>query len=457
MNTNQTGYKILSGIVKDTFVDPHESFSLKTELGHQNYDKYSKIVDNPFHLRIMTKNSIIAYIIDENSARNGFKPVVCIPFFSSHISMPINPGEHVWIISETFDSRNNYYWLSRKHAIRQVEDLNYTHLERQKKIQLEIEKQLKDGKKIESNENLSDFYHFNSISSEESNLPENENFDNILKDSISFNNINLESVLPAKKQHTSDIMLQGSNNTLIHLSVEKFKKQEEDTVSSSIDIVVGRKPNNESLDLNITNKRKEAYQDLQYEEYNKTKDMLKTSGYDPETEKDIDPKFCDSRIYLSKNCSIDDIFNIEISKFSKQGGSAVATYSDHNRMYANKSLLLVNNFSDAGASYIGIKEDGKIQIGSKNEDIPSFGGTTGLQPFVRGDDLEDVLHQFMDFTRDQFNTIATALSTVVSPFFAIPIAQLNTAGVEALGRNSSIDTLIKPNTPKFKSKLIEGE
>lgn len=51
---------------------------------------------------------------------------VFYPFFSSHITMPVKPGETVWGIE--LDGAS--YWMSRVHGPLHVEDANQTHLDR---------------------------------------------------------------------------------------------------------------------------------------------------------------------------------------------------------------------------------------------------------------------------------------------------------------------------------------
>ena len=57
------------------------------------------------------------------------------PFFPPHFSLPLKPGEHVWIMKEKrVGGDSNYYWMCRKPAIRQVDDLNITHHARQRSV-----------------------------------------------------------------------------------------------------------------------------------------------------------------------------------------------------------------------------------------------------------------------------------------------------------------------------------
>ena len=95
---------------------------------------FNKIPDNTLIVSHINKNKIP----DKNIT-------LCYPFFSSHIMMPIKPGEVVWVFnyeSETRERnqkiyRNKFgpnfekkYWLSRVHGESFNEDLNYTHHDR---------------------------------------------------------------------------------------------------------------------------------------------------------------------------------------------------------------------------------------------------------------------------------------------------------------------------------------
>ena len=98
---------------------------------------FEKIPDNAL---------IVSFINNKNN--NQEKYSLCYPFFSSHVMLPIKPGEVVWVYkyqNEEADRRNKIstlqyeaefnfnksYWLSRVHGESFSEDLNYTNFDRE--------------------------------------------------------------------------------------------------------------------------------------------------------------------------------------------------------------------------------------------------------------------------------------------------------------------------------------
>ena len=94
-------------------------------------EKYDNTVKNKADLRIAPRNSILANIVTDGKGKRETKQHVCFPFFSSHLSLPLKPGEQVWVMFETLKgSQERGYWLSRINEPIFVEDPNYTHGDR---------------------------------------------------------------------------------------------------------------------------------------------------------------------------------------------------------------------------------------------------------------------------------------------------------------------------------------
>ena len=57
--------------------------------------------------------------------------VLAYPFFPPHLSMPLKPGEQVWLVSDSPDiPQNVMYWMCRISEPDHVDDVNYTHGDR---------------------------------------------------------------------------------------------------------------------------------------------------------------------------------------------------------------------------------------------------------------------------------------------------------------------------------------
>ena len=114
-------------------------------------------------LLLAPRNAIIG--VEATPAPASVDPKIYYPFFSSHLAMPIKPGEAVWIISDSLlndfskgadevDGVNpdvsdfslagserpaEGYWISRAIEPVYVEDLNFTHGDRTKSYALQTD------------------------------------------------------------------------------------------------------------------------------------------------------------------------------------------------------------------------------------------------------------------------------------------------------------------------------
>ena len=81
------------------------------------------------------RNTVLARIIAGDGAAASTGEIICYPFFPPHFSMPVKPGEQVWVFSESPDGPNPYsYWISRVHEPDHADDINYTHPERRHEL-----------------------------------------------------------------------------------------------------------------------------------------------------------------------------------------------------------------------------------------------------------------------------------------------------------------------------------
>jgi len=436
ISESKTGYQFLSGIVSEIITDPIEYKEILDELSESEIKDSFK---NWYAKDFLPLNTVVAYITDFSNSQNQIIRYFCFPFFSSHISLPIKAGEYVWILKESFENTENYYWLSRKHGIRQVDDLNYTNVERSDLI-VNLQDQISKKKIPKTQQNKQAYT--KSMSSNtfqpglgyQSNLPDEVNFDNIVESSVSYSSEFTQEPVPIIKKKCGDTLIQGSNNSFIHLTTEKFKVADEtvnnlfsetqnqfskrQACSPAIDIGVYRKK--EQLDLlkssvgelregndfnSVVSNR--INQDIKYHEIDKIGEMFenkKTYGND-ET-----PLDCGARIYMSNNCSIDEIFDILIEDLEQLKGPSLAGYSENIRLITDSSLRLINKTAnsffdmdkesnvvlksklDSGDQFLSLKNNGiiklhatkKIELGINNENSPS-------EPYVLHSELAPLL------------------------------------------------------------------
>lgn len=399
-NPMPTGYEYLTGIVVDHLAGNPRTYLRKKLVQQPNF---AESVKNAHMLNKTPPNSIIVKLIDRGEALNSDSVHVALPFFSPHLAMPIKPGEYVWVLKESDSGNEKYYWVSRKHGIDQVDDVNYTFLERSDIIESKIEQKIKERsigkqkKSMLSNPLAED----SEILKCHSYLPgqiDEINFTDaiytnraIVKNTIDFNDRFSYDIVPKLSKNPGDLLLQGSNNAFVQLTTEKFKNDNHTVVlknEPAIDICIGRKESSiNSIEEKITqpginkifNADSEASNisavasliDTDSEpvhEINKVASLFK----DIDNEKDYYDQSatdCAGRIYMSKNCNIDDLFNSNFDVLDSNTGASIVTYSNHNRVIGEKTVRLANL---TGESFLNMDPEGNIVIKSSIEDGQQF-------------------------------------------------------------------------------------
>lgn len=115
-------------IVLDVIHDPTMVDSIK--LSHYEHDLG---VANIKYATVAPRNSIIARRVIGGDAKASEKVMILFPFCPPHLAMPAKPGEHVWAMMEHPDAKINDigYWMWKITQPDFVEDVNYTHADRQ--------------------------------------------------------------------------------------------------------------------------------------------------------------------------------------------------------------------------------------------------------------------------------------------------------------------------------------
>jgi len=187
--------------------------------------------------------TIIAKKVIFNSNENT-ENFVCLPFFSSHFKVPVKPGEYIWVYPYVnFNQQDviiNGYWLSRVHASKFSEDVNYTFNDRDistpnsvnnlfKAHSQSISSTGKSKNRQEVKKHLKNVSQYviapNTFFDGTFEIAQNEK--NIISQGLS--DANLRCVTPVMC-HEDDFLLQGSNSTYLKLTTEgassgTYKKQ----------------------------------------------------------------------------------------------------------------------------------------------------------------------------------------------------------------------------------------
>lgn len=478
-------------VIVEVFNDPSEwslrslqnRFGSAENLNEQEDPFYLDRVSNPGFLNNIPRNACIVRPISQEYDKIN-SPLVSYPFFSSHLCMPVKPGEQVWIISEIASSVGNLpLWICRVPEPLQVEDVNFTHGDRRDFI-------FSSPSIVENQENLENVVPGFPNSKNSLRQPMSENtiqgpintrnpYDKIIELSNAYNNFTPE-IVPKLTKRIGDLVLQGSNNTAIILGEDRGSKKIVDLLDSyenvssnasaeylslpnfkgTIDIVAGRgryfePPVPTTLDSlsqepsdtqarSIINIRKNG---MSYVENDKNP-SANNFGYLPR-EGDPDLLRDCSRIYISMKTDGDENFGIVSGSFNIPNGFEnpieainespfVALKSDEIRIIARKdadheingSIRIVKegkNDEDLGA--IVMLPDGTIQVSGTKIFIgrtPVDGGNgTGpgpseSQPYVRYKDLEDLWNFFMD----ELDKFCDTMLTHTTPGYGNPSPQI---------------------------------
>ena len=516
----ENGYEYMSGIVVDVIENPRIYFS---DSNRRNALKSTlSIDDKKFNMVEKTpKNSIVCQIIDLGQNEFNSSQLICFPFFPPHLSLPIKPGEHVWIVRETTGDISRFYWMCRKHSAYHVDNLNLNVHEREVSLYNSIEEYKVTKKELEENTVRFNNFDFPNFARSGVGIPSLDKI-KIFKNSHAFQGLTTEPV-PELTKNCGDLLLQGSNNAAIHITEEKFSKDinslrarypAESFTTGENDSNVNRIPFSPAIDICVARKKKELNiakdlidirnaeeelqaiddsfgsslgpvnvssegmhfiknhhkdSDLETYEINKMPEYIKDAeDYNLLQDYDFNIKNCGSRIYLSNNCDIDDVFNIGSASdaeeliFKRYGGAIFSAYSEHTRLISDGTFRVVNSFEteeSSGSTYIEIDDAGFVSIGSLKGDVASEGGEAikaGMQPFVKGDELESLLDRLITELEDIIDILNDNFSTNTTPGFGAPCVPLITAGIKVQVPKGNLGT-IKSELNKFKSKLIRGE
>ena len=206
-NKNASQKIFYSGVVREFISNPAALSDSKKQDIENNVASGDKYVNR------MPRNSIIVEIIENSQIR------VCYPFFSPHICMPVKPGEQVWVLFPDGGVGELGYWVTRKATDLKVDDLNYTHLDRV-------------GLFNKSTAETSDFHDENGETSFPFPLgPSIDSLENTLDGSEPYRMLKVDSEAHQEQftgepvarftKRCPDLVLQGSNNTLISLGEDR--------------------------------------------------------------------------------------------------------------------------------------------------------------------------------------------------------------------------------------------
>jgi len=421
-------YNFLVGIVNDVISNPYTYLRKKVDAdksitvgdilsGRKKAKDINIGIANKDLVDTAPVNSIIAQITDPGrSNKDGELPVLCYPFFPSHLSLPLKPGEYVWLIECDIKGSRMYYWMCRQVGPIQVDDLNYTHMER-----LVRTSRIKDdfiansGALVPNSESLDEAV---SLDGAEESTNASSSFSRIFANSNAYRTEFTGEPVPRLAKDCADLLLQGSNNSGIHLTTEKFSNPEDINFkntkytgkTSEDDAPPTRKPDSSAIDIFVKRKKNDLDKIVgllddteQYDKINTVKnncqndfytylenDKLAALRYQDDSVYDkelIDDKSdaidVGARVYLSHNCDVDNTFLINFDNLGKNAkvGPSIVTFAQHNRVIGDEDVRLVSRM---GQSFIDLDEKGNIIAKASKDDGQQFlslgvDGTSRLQ------------------------------------------------------------------------------
>ncbi len=386
-------YVVLETIFDPTIVDDNKASYWEHTLG----------VSNSHLAKQLPRNTIIAQrIMDGRSTAEP--PMFLFPFFPPTLSMPCQPGEHVWVMFESVGNKQTDlgYWMCRIVSSGYVEDVNHTHAPRERDpASNQGTKSMFDGKGQTSPDFRNGNADVDAQTGERYTLAETATisgtdekaYEKLLTETDGGKLAHVEAV-PRYRKRPGELVLEGTNNTLIALgrdrtgSVAKFKS---DTVqgktvdalpdddvpiekdgAGSIDIVAGRGQTAKTSGKVVKNS-------LGFTELDKLSKNITAAEGDPDMLTDRSRVLLSQKTHVDKNFGISD-YNSGLKGGSVNGNSAgessVAIKSDKIRLIARGDVqLLVTSYGatdDAGLpkdngstskwATVIVKDDGDVYV-----------------------------------------------------------------------------------------------
>lgn len=470
-----------------------EVISDPLSLTQEYLDELAVTISNPEVIDVMPINSLVARLVTANQGIDGSANIILFPFFSSHFLLPVNPGEVVYVIFENYQTLGTKigYWLTRTHAPRTVEDLNYTHLDRMYQGNLNPGNYSTSDRTDRPDESTPPGFPNGAGTAESVSItPTEENGDayqNIIDNSLTYPLITPEAI-PRWIKRPQELVVQGSNNALIMLGEDRngsiygasgSNPRDIKGSAGTIDLVTGRgrykAPAGENPgDDNSPTSCRVIVNERGNEENDKAPYTRNQNNTENVNEGNPDPVSDAARVYITQQSNVDlnyllagDAEGVQeypsdalppvqpdpTGDLDQYNRSYVVSKADHIRIIARKdeekeingTVLIIKHGTPGGGgvgdapaadedlAYIYINEEGKIQIDGNRI---YFGRTAGdgEQPYIKFTEYETTikkLHDQIKNLRDDYNNFKTLVKIAFNAATAIPyspVASLQSSG-----------------------------
>jgi len=463
-------------LVAEVITDPEKIIEYLDE-EDQSKNPFAGKLKNENIARALPRGSLLVKKVSE---KGSTEYDVAIPMVSSHLMMPAKVGEQVWVFS---DGGEYLFWFGRIGASGMVEDVNFTHKDRELETpttppsDAKSKADMAKGKKKLTTPRFNDGIAGGLGGTK--NSPEGQ-------DSKSLKVANLlskhtEDAVPRFTPRPGDLAIQGSNNTLISLGTDRgWKKGDEDFSTSNadadpkpgtgtIDIVAGRGALPEAPKATDESSKGDKPSRTGSRLIKNEEGKTETNKIAKLNEEDVnraegDPDFYQdaSRVYVSMNSPVDDNFTLADEYIDLLEGSledkesaAIAMKSNEIRIIAREdgSIRIVKEKGEGdAAAQIILQSDGTIHVQGKKIFIGENGGSgegpSGTEPYVKYSELQAYLNDI----HGALNAFCGTVTAHAIPFFG-QSPQITAAATQLQTELN----VYKQGIKKFPSSKIFGE
>jgi hypothetical protein len=401
-------------VIIDVLFDP--ATIDRTKLDYWEHDLG---VANMQHATVAPRNSIIAKRVQSNNTTSAEQTLILYPFLPPNISLPCQPGEHVWVMFEDPEGTRNDlgYWMWRIVGPSHVEDMNHTHPHRAHDASFTPgTRDAFDGTKSPKyefrNGSVGEIESERYTIAESASLPDMgvDAYEKLIVDSDG-GRVSKKEPVPRYKKRPSDVAIEGSNNALIVLGRDRTAKIADyiddarrgklpslpsDEIdldgAGSVDIVVGRGQTTLTGGKSVKNS-------LDKNELGKSVDEVVVNEGDPDLVNDRSRVRVSQRARIDLNMGIDSFNSAEFSIEDREDGdSAIVLKTDKLRLIARSDIELIvtaferdenGNMKDVTDqskwAAIVIKSDGSIVIRPAANNVIKLGGDDADKPILCSD------------------------------------------------------------------------
>lgn len=359
-------YVVLETIFDPTIIDPNKI----------SYFEHSLQVSNIHLASVLPRNTIVAKRVMTPGTSASAPPMFLFPFFPPAISLPCQPGEHVWVMFENPTGTVNDlgYWMCRIVEPGFVEDANHTHAARG------VDPSFAPGIKDQAEGTDDPVYDFRNgradtrdgtryTLAETAMLPGKEDVYENLMSTTDGGKLSVLEPVPRYRKRPGDVAFEGTNNTLIVLGRDRNGKaakykideatqasvvdslpddDEKGVGSGAIDVVVGRGQTEITLGKEVESQTISGHPTGNKELGKSTKELVEGEG-DPDFKNDRARIHVSQKTKIDKNFAIDKVVEAHTSKkkvSDDEGSGAIVIKTDKIRLVARQDLVILITASD---------------------------------------------------------------------------------------------------------------